>query len=175
MALLPLPLVIAIGSLVLSGLAGRIASRPRLIAGPLAVAAGFPLLLRIGGHNAHGSTVLPGTFVAALGMAYAVAPLTSAAVGSVDERYSSLAQGFNTAVARAGARGHELDRRDPRRPWLCADRCLLRRRRRERGRLHRCRRRSDAKAPKRLNAGSRPSAVGPLDQFSADGFTRAVL
>ncbi|MCJ2008301.1 hypothetical protein [Methylobacterium sp. J-092] len=102
MALLPLPLVVAIGSLVLSGLAGRIASRPRLIAGPLAVAAGFLLLLRIGGHNAHGSTVLPGTFVAALGMAYAVAPLTSAAVGSVDERYSSLAQGFNTAVARAG-------------------------------------------------------------------------
>lgn len=91
MALLPLPLVIAIGSLVLSGLAGRIASRPRLIAGPLAVAVGFPLLLRIGGHNAHGSTVLPGTFVAALGMAYAVAPLTSAAAGSGDERYSSLA------------------------------------------------------------------------------------
>ena len=101
-ALLPLPLVIAIGSPVLGGLAGRIGSRPLLIAGPLVVAAGFLLLLRVGEHTAYWSTVLPGLVVAALGMACAVAPLTTAVLGSVDERHSGSASGFNSAVARAG-------------------------------------------------------------------------
>ncbi|MBP1179827.1 DHA2 family efflux MFS transporter permease subunit [Methylobacterium sp. PvR107] len=101
-ALLPLPLVIAVGSPVLGGLAGRIGSRPLLTAGPLVVAAGFLLLLRIGEHTAYVSTVLPGLVVAALGMACAVAPLTTAVLGSVDERHSGSASGFNSAVARAG-------------------------------------------------------------------------
>ena len=101
-ALLPLPLVIAIASPVLGGLAGRIGSRPLLTAGPLVVAAGFLLLLRIGEHTGYGSTVLPGLVVAALGMACAVAPLTTAVLGSVDERHSGSASGFNSAVARAG-------------------------------------------------------------------------
>lgn len=101
-ALLPLPLVIAVGSPVLGGLAGRIGSRPLLTAGPLVVAAGFLLLLRIGEHTAYVSTVLPGLVVAALGMACAVAPLTTAVLGSVDGRHSGSASGFNSAVARAG-------------------------------------------------------------------------
>jgi EmrB/QacA subfamily drug resistance transporter len=101
-ALLPLPLVIAVGSPVLGGLAGRIGSKPLLTAGPLVVAAGFLLLLRIGEHTAYVSTVLPGLVVAALGMACAVAPLTTAVLGSVDERHSGSASGFNSAVARAG-------------------------------------------------------------------------
>ncbi|MCJ2048730.1 DHA2 family efflux MFS transporter permease subunit [Methylobacterium sp. J-070] len=101
-ALLPLPLVIAIASPVLGGLAGRIGSRPLLTAGPLVVAAGFLLLLRIGEHTGYGSTVLPGLVVAALGMACAVAPLTTAVLGAVDERHSGSASGFNSAVARAG-------------------------------------------------------------------------
>ena len=35
-------------------------------------------------------------------MACAVAPLTTAVLGSVDERHSGSASGFNSAVARAG-------------------------------------------------------------------------
>ena len=101
-ALLPLPLVITIGSPVLGGLAGRIGSRPLLVAGPLVVAVGFLLLLRIGEQTPYWSTVLPGLVVAALGMACVVAPLTTAVLGSVDERHSGSASGFNSAVARAG-------------------------------------------------------------------------
>ncbi len=67
------------------------------------MAAGFLLLLRIGEHTAYVSTVLPGLVVAALGMACAVAPLTTAVLGSVDERHSGSASGFNSAVARAGS------------------------------------------------------------------------
>lgn len=101
-ALLPLPLVVALGSQVLGGLAGRIGSSPLLTAGPLVVAAGFLLLLRIGEHTAYVSTVLPGLVVAAFGMACAVAPLTTAVLGAVDGRHSGSASGFNSAVARAG-------------------------------------------------------------------------
>lgn len=101
-ALLPLPLVIAIGSPVLGGLAGRIGSKALLTAGPLVVAVGFLLFLRTGADAGYWSTVLPGLVVAALGMACAVAPLTTAVLGSVDARHSGSASGFNSAVARAG-------------------------------------------------------------------------
>jgi len=48
------------------------------------------------------TTVLPAMSVMALGMAIAVAPLTSAVLGSVEERHVAMASGFNGAVARLG-------------------------------------------------------------------------
>ncbi|MCE4226622.1 MFS transporter [Methylobacterium sp. C25] len=101
-ALLPLPLIIALGSPALGGLAGRLGPRPLLIAGPIIVGAGFLLLLRVGDATSYWSSVLPGLVVAAFGMACAVAPLTTAVLGSVDDRHSGSASGFNSAVARAG-------------------------------------------------------------------------
>ena len=101
-ALLPLPLVIALTSPLMGGLAGRIGSRIPLTVGPLVVAGGFLLLLRIGGHGPYWSTVLPGVLVIALGMAGAVAPLTTAVLGSVDTRHQGSASGLNSAVARTG-------------------------------------------------------------------------
>ena len=38
----------------------------------------------------------------ALGMTIAVAPLTSAVLGSVEEQHVAMASGFNSAVARTG-------------------------------------------------------------------------
>jgi hypothetical protein len=38
----------------------------------------------------------------ALGMTIAVAPLTAAVLGSVEERHVAMASGFNSAVARTG-------------------------------------------------------------------------
>lgn len=101
-ALLPFPLVVALASPVMGGLAGRIGPRLPLALGPIMVAAGFCLLLRIDGSNGYWSVVLPAVFVIALGMAGAVAPLTTAVLASVDQAHTGSASGFNSAVSRTG-------------------------------------------------------------------------
>jgi MFS family permease len=83
-------------------LAGQIGARTPLTVGPLVVAAGFLLLLRINGASSYWTTVLPAILVVAFGMAGAVAPLTTAVLGSVDARHMGSASGLNSAVARTG-------------------------------------------------------------------------
>jgi EmrB/QacA subfamily drug resistance transporter len=101
-ALLPFPLLIATTSPYLGALAGRIGSRIPLTAGPLAVATGFLLLARSDPTGRYWVSILPAMLVIALGMAGAVAPLTTAVLTSVDSRHSGTASGFNSAVARTG-------------------------------------------------------------------------
>jgi EmrB/QacA subfamily drug resistance transporter len=101
-ALLPLPLVISCISPIVGGVAGRIGSRTLLAIGPLVVAAGFLLALRIGGSADYWKDVLPAVVVLAVGLSFAVAPLTTAVLGSVDTRHTGSASGFNSAVARTG-------------------------------------------------------------------------
>ncbi|HEX4292647.1 MAG TPA: MFS transporter [Rhizomicrobium sp.] len=101
-ALLPFPLVVALASPVMGGLAGRIGPRLPLALGPIVVAAGFCLLLRIDGSNGYWSVILPAVLVIALGMAGAVAPLTTAVLASVDQAHTGSASGFNSAVSRTG-------------------------------------------------------------------------
>ena len=101
-ALLPFPLVIAVASPIMGGLAGRIGARVPLIIGPLVVAAGYCLLARIGESADYWSTVLPAVLVIAIGMAGAVAPLTTAVLSSVDAAHTGSASGFNSAVSRTG-------------------------------------------------------------------------
>jgi EmrB/QacA subfamily drug resistance transporter len=101
-ALLPLPLIIAMASPVMGSLAARIGPRRPLIFGPLIVAIGFFLALRIGLGQNFWTDVLPAMVVIALGMAAAVAPLTTAVLMSVDARHTGSASGLNSAVARTG-------------------------------------------------------------------------
>jgi EmrB/QacA subfamily drug resistance transporter len=101
-ALFPLPVVIAIGSPLMGRLAGKIGPRWPLTIGPLVVAGGFLLGMRIGASGSYWITTLPAVLVIALGMALAVAPLTTAVLSSVDQRHTGLASGFNSAVARLG-------------------------------------------------------------------------
>ncbi len=101
-ALLPLPATIGLASRAFGGLAARIGPRLPLSIGPLVVALGFVLLAVGGGEGAYWTAILPGTFVVALGMAAAVAPLTTAVMNSVDEDHVGTANGFNSAVARTG-------------------------------------------------------------------------
>lgn len=100
-ALLPLPVVIALASSTMGRLAGKLGPRLPLTAGPIIVAAGFMLAMRIGGGS-YWTTTLPAMLVIAIGMAVAVAPLTTAVLSSVDAGHSGVASGFNSAVARAG-------------------------------------------------------------------------
>ncbi len=101
-ALLPLPVVLAVTSPFMGGVAGRIGSRWPLAIGPLIVAAGFGLALRIGAHADYWTEVLPALLVMAFGLSGAVAPLTTAILSSVDAAHTGSASGFNSAVARSG-------------------------------------------------------------------------
>ena len=46
--------------------------------------------------------MLPGVAVIAVGMAGAVAPLTTAVLSAVDARHTGTASGFNSAISRTG-------------------------------------------------------------------------
>ena len=102
-ALLPLPLVVAAASPAAGALAAKVGPRWPLIVGPLIVAAGFLLALRIGSGTSYWLGVFPAMVVIALGMAGAVAPLTTAVLMSVDSRHTGAASGLNSAVARTGS------------------------------------------------------------------------
>jgi predicted MFS family arabinose efflux permease len=101
-ALLPLPILIALGSPVMGRLAARIGPRLPLTVGPLLVAGGFLLGIRIGAGADYVFQVLPMVLLLSLGMAVAVAPLTTAVLASVDRRHTGTASGLNSAVARTG-------------------------------------------------------------------------
>src|ERR1700722_17737991 len=101
-ALLPLPLVIAVASPAAGALAAKVGPRWPLIVGPMIVAAGLLLTLRIGSSTGYWLSVFPAMLVIALGMAAAVAPLTTAVLMSVDSRHTGVASGLNSAVARSG-------------------------------------------------------------------------
>ena len=104
-ALLPLPIVIviAIASPTLGRIAGKIGPRLPLTIGPLIVAAGFVLAMRIGSAGSYATTTLPAMFLIALGIACAVAPLTTAVPTAVEPSHAGVASGFNSAVARGGS------------------------------------------------------------------------
>jgi EmrB/QacA subfamily drug resistance transporter len=101
-ALLPLPLVLTVTSPLSGALAGRIGPRLPLAIGPLIVAAGFLLGLRIDASADYWLDVLPMILVIAIGMSGAVAPLTTAVLNSVDAEHTGSASGLNSAMARAG-------------------------------------------------------------------------
>jgi EmrB/QacA subfamily drug resistance transporter len=101
-ALLPLPLVIALASPAAGALSGKIGPRSLLVIGPIIVAVGFLLAIRIGHEKSYWLGVLPAMIVIAVGMAAAVAPLTTAVLMSVDGRHVGAASGLNSAVARTG-------------------------------------------------------------------------
>lgn len=101
-ALLPLPLILTVTSPLAGALAGRIGTRLPLAIGPLVVAAGFLMALRIDSSSSYWTEVLPMIVVIAFGMSGAVAPLTTAVLTSVDPAHTGSASGINSAVARSG-------------------------------------------------------------------------
>jgi EmrB/QacA subfamily drug resistance transporter len=101
-ALLPLPLAIALLSPTMGKLAAKIGSRIPLTVGPLIVAGGCLLAMRIGSEGSYWTTSFPALLVISLGMSIAVAPLTNAVLATVESHHTGVASGFNSAVARLG-------------------------------------------------------------------------
>jgi hypothetical protein len=60
------------------------------------------MLTRIEGRAGYWTEVFPALLVIAVGLSGAVAPLTTAILGSVDDRHTGSASGLNSAVARTG-------------------------------------------------------------------------
>jgi EmrB/QacA subfamily drug resistance transporter len=102
LALLPFSIVIGTASRLAGRLAEKIGPRWPLTIGPIVTGAGFALLVRADPHASYWTSILPGMAVIALGMAGAVAPLTTAVLSSVDGRHTGTASGFNSAIARTG-------------------------------------------------------------------------
>jgi EmrB/QacA subfamily drug resistance transporter len=101
-ALFPFPLILALTSRAMGGLAERVGPRIPLTVGPLTVAGGLLLLLRVAPPVNFVIGVLPAILMIALGMAITVAPLTTQVLVSVDARHTGSASGLNSAVARIG-------------------------------------------------------------------------
>jgi len=102
LALLPFSIVLGATSRMAGRIAERIGPRWPLSVGPIVTGAGFLLLVRADPTASYWTTILPGVTVIALGMAGAVAPLTSAVLSSVDGQHTGTASGFNSAIARTG-------------------------------------------------------------------------
>ncbi|TPG43283.1 MFS transporter [Sphingomonas koreensis] len=102
LALLPFPLVIGTLSRTVGQLTARIGPRWPLSIGPMLTAIGFLLLAFVDPRASYWKSVFPGVLVIAIGMAGAVAPLTTAVLAAVDARHTGTASGFNSAVARTG-------------------------------------------------------------------------
>lgn len=102
LALLPFPVLIGAASRVMGRATEKIGPRWPLTIGPIVTGAGFALMVRVDPHASYWTSILPGMAVVALGMAGAVAPLTTAVLASVDHAHSGTASGFNSAIARTG-------------------------------------------------------------------------
>jgi EmrB/QacA subfamily drug resistance transporter len=83
---------------------GALADRhgPRLFmsVGPLLIAAGFLLLLRLDATTSYFGDLIPAVLVYSFGLAITVSPLTATVLADADERDAGIASAVNNAIAR---------------------------------------------------------------------------
>jgi EmrB/QacA subfamily drug resistance transporter len=102
LSLLPLSILLGLGSPFMGKLAVRVGPKIPLTIGPIVVGAGLVLCTRIAQAQDYWTHVFPGILVASIGMTLAVAPLTSTVLAAVEKHQTGMASGFNSAVARLG-------------------------------------------------------------------------
>jgi EmrB/QacA subfamily drug resistance transporter len=100
-----LPLTICMLLLASKGgeLGSRIGPRIPMTVGPIVMAGGSLLLMRVGADVDYWTDVLPGLTIFGLGLSLMVAPLTATVLAAAPDEHAGLASGVNNAVARAGS------------------------------------------------------------------------
>ncbi len=81
-------------------LAQRIGARIPLTVGPLIIATGMLLMLRINPGDSYISTVFPAVVVFGIGLTFVVAPVTATVLAAADSKHAGMASGINNAVSR---------------------------------------------------------------------------
>jgi EmrB/QacA subfamily drug resistance transporter len=102
LSLLPLSILLGLGSPLMGQLAVRLGPRLPVSIGPVVVGAGLLLATRIASSQDYWTHVFPAILVMSIGMTLAVAPLTSTVLAAVKKHQTGMASGFNSAVARLG-------------------------------------------------------------------------
>lgn len=101
-SMIPMTLLLMVGSSRAGALGARIGPRWPLAIGSLVASGGILLMLRIGRHTDYLTDVLPAAILFGLGMTLVVAPLTAAILASAPSEQAGTASGVNNAVARSG-------------------------------------------------------------------------
>lgn len=101
-ALVPMNLVMLVGSPKAGALSARIGPRWLLTVGPLLMAGGLLVLGLVASGDDYLGDVLPGVLLLGVGLATMVAPLTAAVFAAVADRDVGIASAVNNAVARTG-------------------------------------------------------------------------
>ncbi|MCE0540029.1 MFS transporter [Kineosporia rhizophila] len=99
-AMLPVTLLMLTLSSRTGALAARIGPRRPMTVGPVIMAGGLLLMLRIEPAAGYFTHALPGILVFGLGLTLTVAPLTAAVLAAAEDRHAGVASGVNNAVAR---------------------------------------------------------------------------
>jgi EmrB/QacA subfamily drug resistance transporter len=102
-ASLPVTALMLVGSARAGEMAQRIGPRVPLALGPLIIAAGMLLMLRINPGDSYVATVLPAVIVFGIGLTLVVAPVTATVMAGADSANSGIASGVNNAVARVAS------------------------------------------------------------------------
>ena len=100
-ALLPVTLIMLALSARSGALAAKIGPRLQMSVGPLVIAAGLVLFVRLVGSGNYFVSVLPAAIVFGFGLAINVAPLTSTALAAAPAEHAGIASAVNNDVARA--------------------------------------------------------------------------
>jgi hypothetical protein len=102
-AFIPLQILMAAISPLAPVVCARIGHRAPLAIGAVITAAGCACMLRITPGMGYWTGYFPPILLMSIGMSFAVAPLTTLVLTSVDDEYAGIASGFNGAISRAGS------------------------------------------------------------------------
>ncbi|PZF95288.1 MFS transporter [Micromonospora endophytica] len=103
LALLPMTVLLLVGSPGAGALSAKIGPRLLLSVGPVLAAAGLLLLRELGPGASYWTHVLPGVVLFGAGLTMVVAPLTASVLAAVADRFAGVASGFNNAASRVGS------------------------------------------------------------------------
>jgi EmrB/QacA subfamily drug resistance transporter len=101
-ALLPITVIMLTLSARSGALAARIGPRLQLTVGPLVIAAGLAMFVRVNGSGSYVTEVLPAVVVFGLGLAINVAPLTATVLAAAPAEHAGVSSAVNNDVARTG-------------------------------------------------------------------------